>query len=91
MKLYSFVSNGTCESNGMKSIYNAIECKEAATHSNKTSKNVIIREEIYGNGRPTGCSWHAGVKYLELWKHSNGACNVHGYAGCFCKKISSKS
>ena len=91
---YGFVSNGTCESNGMKSIHDTINCEKAAMLANKTFINVIIKEDFHGYSRPTGCSWHE-VGNLELWKSSNGNCTVNDYAGCFCIfcicKTSSKS
>ena len=72
----------------MKSITEKDDCERAAIHAKKLNHNVIVKEEAYvTNDRPTGCSWHA-IGNLELWKSSNGNCNVNGYAGCFCKKFS---
>ena len=73
----------------MKSIHNTLYCAAAAYYTKKESKKFKIRRENHGIGRPTGCSWHADAKNLELWKSANGRCDDNGYAGCFCKKFSS--
>ena len=72
----------------MKSINEKNDCEKAAIQAKKQSHNVIVKEWDYNtNDRPTGCSWHA-LGNLELWKSTNGNCNVNGYAGCFCRKNS---
>merc|ERR1719219_1811858 len=73
----------------MKSIHDKMEWASAAIQAKKSSTNVIVREHAFGNGRPTGCSWHR-FGNLELWKSSSGECNVNGYAGCFCKILPGK-
>jgi hypothetical protein len=81
---YGFVQTGTCESNGMLSIYSVAECQLAGNHAGK-GKQVIWRQGNHHAGRPTGCSWHH-FGNLELWDISHGDCDVNGYSGCFCKK-----
>ena len=72
----------------MKSIDNKLECSAAAVQAGKSSTTVKVNEDSHGDQKPTGCSWHdTSSDNLELWKSSNGDCNVNGYAGCFCKKI----
>ena len=90
VELYDFVSSGTCESNGMKSIDNESDCVEAAAQAQKQHSGIKVHQDAYGTGRPTGCSWH-GFGNLELFSSSSGECNVNGYAGCFCKKLRSNS
>merc|ERR1712045_23973 len=81
---YYFVTSGTCESNGLVSIHDKQYCDGAAKYFGKKYKGVIIKDQKdWGNGRPTGCSWHK-FGNVELWKSSSGDCDVHGYGGCFC-------
>lgn len=86
IELYDFVSSGTCESNGMKSIENESDCVDAAAQAEKQHSGIKVHQDAYGTGRPTGCSWHDHGN-LELWSSSSGECDVNGYAGCFCKKL----
>ena len=84
---FEYIQSGTCESNGMKSIHDEAMCSNAAAYFEKSSTNVIIKENNHGDDRPTGCSWHR-FGNLELWKSSSGVCEVNGYDGCFCLKSS---
>jgi len=84
---FEYIQSGTCESNGMKSIHDEAMCSNAAAYFEKSSTNVIIKENNHGDDRPTGCSWHR-FGNLELWKSSSGDCEVNGYDGCFCLKSS---
>jgi len=83
--IFRYVQTGTCESNGMTSIRDAIACSYAAAEFERSSTDVIVRAGTFGppSGRPTGCSWH-NTGNLELWLYNTGECNVNGYAGCFC-------
>lgn len=83
--VFRYVQTGTCESNGMTSIRDAIACSYAAAEFERSSTDVIVRAGTFGkpSGRPTGCSWHNSGN-LELWLYNTGECNVNGYAGCFC-------
>ena len=86
--LYGFASSGTCESNGMKSIHTKAECIAAAAQDGKSTTKFTINQDPQGDQRPTGCSWHETAQNLELWESSSGHCNVEGYTGCFCNKLS---
>ena len=87
--MYGFVSDGTCESHGMKSIHDNKTCKAAALLLNFSIENFRFIPGDEFNTRPTGCSWHE-FGNLELWQSSNGECNVNGYAGCFCEIVQGK-
>jgi hypothetical protein len=81
---YRFVTSGTCESNGFKSIRNLATCKLASIALNKTVRNYLFKNKSnWGTGRPTGCSWHR-FGNIEVWGRATGNCNVNGYGGCFC-------
>ena len=74
----------------MKSIADKTECASAAIQFKKPVVDVKIKDDDFGEDKPTGCSWYdlaSGSGYLDLWRSSSGKCDVGGYSGCFCKKI----
>lgn len=81
---YEFVEDGTCESHGFFSIHDQADCQAAGADAGKIAAVQLKDDQSWGTGRPTGCSWHNSGN-LEQWADSQGDCNVHGYAGCFCK------
>ena len=86
--MYQFISSGTCETNGMRSIHDVPSCKAAATTLGKTINNFRIRSASYGARKPKGCSWYNDGN-VELWQSSSGDCDK-GYHGCFCLNIQGK-
>lgn len=88
LDFYGFVTSGTCETNGMKSIHDESSCRSAGTWSGKLKKNFHVQSGTYGNSKPKGCSFHDSGN-VELWKSSSGDCD-NRYHGCFCKKVQSK-
>ena len=89
LDFYGFVTSGTCEMNGMRSIHDESSCRSAGTWSGKNMKNFQVMSSSYGNSKPTGCSWHNSGN-VELWKSSSGDCGA-GYHGCFCMKTQGKN
>ena len=85
---YGFVSSGTCETNGMKSIVDQTSCKSAGTWFRKLTNNFFVHTRFFGNRKPKGCSWHQSGN-VEFWTSSSGDCD-NNYHGCFCNKIQGK-
>merc|ERR1712117_816643 len=86
---YVHVPDQTCEDYGYETITTEEDCKAAGNLLKKGKwTNFINRLSYRGSDRPTGCSFHR-FGNVELWRSSNmGACDIHGYSGCFCKKTS---
>eukprot|EP01083_Nonionella_stella_P293979 999598_1 len=88
--LFGFVQDKTCESYGMNSIYDSIQCQAAAMiiaeeYGLKTDTQFISQTDWVGSDRPTGCSYHQ-FGNIELWGETTGDCDVNGFGGCFCIK-----
>merc|ERR1712117_905080 len=86
---YVHVPDQTCEDHGYETITTEEDCKAAGSLLKKGKWTKFINRLSYrGSDRPTGCSFHR-FGNVELWRSSNmGACDIHGYSGCFCKKTS---
>eukprot|EP01084_Bolivina_argentea_P292606 503057_1 len=89
--LFGFVQDKTCESYGMNSIYDSIQCQAAAMiiaeeYGLKTDTQFISQTDWVGSDRPTGCSYHQFGNIEQWGEGTTGDCNVNGYGGCFCVK-----
>ena len=90
-RMYTFVTDKTCEDYGYSSIHDAATCQAAGDFWSSYTEygfqenfNFYDHTSFSLSGRPVGCSWH-DFGNVEQFYGTTANCNDWGFSGCYCE------